>query len=206
LSNFPPAWRTVRTTSRADFPFFSIRSTGIPLPLSSTAIEPSLLIVTAMRVQYPARASSIELSTTSYTRWWSPLASVLPIYMAGRSRTGCRPSSTVICDASYVSVNHAPPREKCIEIPDRHTKYWSFSLLMVQTARNSEEFAQFGVGDPKRWVNRNDQPVEDPDHLGGLFPVKGARLVPDDSFPQLQRELLHLCPLVLRGDLEPVQV
>jgi hypothetical protein len=29
---------------------------------------------------------------------------VLPIYMAGRSRTGVSPSRTVIWDASYVSV------------------------------------------------------------------------------------------------------
>ena len=41
--------------------------TGIPLPSSFTVIVPSELIFTLIFLQYPARASSIELSTTSYT-------------------------------------------------------------------------------------------------------------------------------------------
>ena len=36
-----------------------------------------------MRVQWPAMASSTELSTTSQTRWWRPLGPVEPMYMPG---------------------------------------------------------------------------------------------------------------------------
>ena len=49
----------------------------------------------------PATASSIELSNTSETRWWSPLLSVPPIYIPGRFLTGSSPSRTSIDDASY---------------------------------------------------------------------------------------------------------
>ena len=58
----------VYTTSNADLPSFSWKSVGIPRPLSRTEIELSSLMVTYMSLQYPANASSIELSTTSYTR------------------------------------------------------------------------------------------------------------------------------------------
>ena len=44
------------------------RSTGIPRPLSTTVTDPSIWMVTVIWVQNPARASSMELSTTSYTR------------------------------------------------------------------------------------------------------------------------------------------
>src|SRR5579875_924544 len=54
-----------------------------------------------MRVAYPAMASSTELSTTSQTRWWSPLGPVEPMYMPGRLRTGSRPSRTVMSWAVY---------------------------------------------------------------------------------------------------------
>jgi hypothetical protein len=40
----------------------------MPRPLSTTVTESSALIVRSIFVQYPANASSIELSTTSYTR------------------------------------------------------------------------------------------------------------------------------------------
>jgi hypothetical protein len=45
-----------------------------------------------MSVQAPARTSSIELSTTSQTRWWRPRMSVDPMYIPGRFRTADRPS------------------------------------------------------------------------------------------------------------------
>ena len=65
LSNLPPAPIFVITTSNADFPSFLCKSTGIPRPLSSTRIEFPSKIVTLIVSQYPAKASSIELSTTS---------------------------------------------------------------------------------------------------------------------------------------------
>ncbi len=52
-----------------------------------------------MRVHTPAIASSTALSTTSQTRWWSPVGPVEPMYMPGRLRTGSRPSSTWMCSA-----------------------------------------------------------------------------------------------------------
>lgn len=54
-----------------------------------------------MRFAYPAIASSVPLSTTSLTRWWSPGDPVVPMYIPGRLRTGSSPSSTVICCARY---------------------------------------------------------------------------------------------------------
>ena len=44
----------------------------------------------------PAMASSTELSTTSQTRWCSPLGPVEPMYMPGRFRTGSSPSRMVM--------------------------------------------------------------------------------------------------------------
>src|SRR4029077_12865573 len=77
--NLPPAWRTVWTTSRASLPV-EWRPTGTPRPSSTTSALPSVLIVTVMRWAWPAMASSIELSTTSQTRWWRPRTSVEPMY------------------------------------------------------------------------------------------------------------------------------
>ena len=57
-------------------------------PLSSTRQPPSASNVTLMRVQYPAMASSTELSTTSQIRWCNPARPVEPMYMPGRLRTG----------------------------------------------------------------------------------------------------------------------
>src|SRR5215211_1824278 len=73
----------------------------MPEPLSWTVIESSGWIVTSTRSLRPARASSTELSTTSKTRWWRPRAPVEPMYMPGRSRTGSRPSRTVMSLAVY---------------------------------------------------------------------------------------------------------
>src|ERR1700689_4719313 len=46
-------------------------------------------------------ASSTELSTTSQTRWCSPVGPVEPMYIPGRWRTGSSPSRTVMSVASY---------------------------------------------------------------------------------------------------------
>src|SRR5215211_3816373 len=73
----------------------------MPEPLSWTVIESSGWIVTSTRSLRPARASSTELSTTSKTRWWRPRAPVEPMYIPGRSRTGSRPSRTVMSFAVY---------------------------------------------------------------------------------------------------------
>ena len=74
-------------------------STGMPRPLSTTVIVLSPWIVTWISSQYPASASSMELSTTSYTRWCRPSGPVDPMYIAGRFRTASRPSSTLILSA-----------------------------------------------------------------------------------------------------------
>src|ERR1043166_5938668 len=55
-------------------------STGMPRPLSVTVTALLAWIVTEMASQKPASASSIELSTTSYTRWCSPLSHTHPVY------------------------------------------------------------------------------------------------------------------------------
>jgi hypothetical protein len=48
-SNLPPAWRTVKITSRALFLVFGCTSTGMPRPSSSMVIDdPSLCSVTRM--------------------------------------------------------------------------------------------------------------------------------------------------------------
>ena len=64
-SNLPPECNWVIITSAADFFSPLWISTGIPLPSSFTVIVPSWLISISIFWQYPARASSIELSTTS---------------------------------------------------------------------------------------------------------------------------------------------
>ncbi len=87
------------TTSSAVFFSLGCMSTGMPRPLSDTVTELSMCSVTLTRVQYPAIASSMALSTTSYTRWCRPRASVEPMYMAGRLRTAERPSRTVMLSA-----------------------------------------------------------------------------------------------------------
>src|ERR1017187_797865 len=60
-------------------------------------------MITVISVAKPPSASSTELSTTSYTRWWRPISPVEPIYMAGRRRTASSPSSTLILLESYTS-------------------------------------------------------------------------------------------------------
>ena len=54
------------TTSRALLPPWSaMAETGMPRPLSDTVHEPSGLSTISTRSQYPARASSTLLSTSS---------------------------------------------------------------------------------------------------------------------------------------------
>jgi len=68
--------------------------------LSETVTELSGWIVTSTREQWPASASSTELSTTSYTRWCRPRWPMSPMYMAGRFRTASSPSRTWMLRAS----------------------------------------------------------------------------------------------------------
>src|SRR6185436_15727827 len=80
-------------------------STGMPRPLSSTVTLLSTWIVTSMRLQCPPRASSIELSTTSKTKWWRPRSPVSPMYIPGLFWTASSPSRTLMLSALYVEVS-----------------------------------------------------------------------------------------------------
>jgi hypothetical protein len=63
--NLPPACNIVSATSAALLPTSGWMSVGMPRPLSSIETEPSSCRMTKTRSQWPAMASSIELSTTS---------------------------------------------------------------------------------------------------------------------------------------------
>ena len=63
--------------------------------------EPSLCRVTRMFDAWPFMASSMELSSVSHTRWWSPVLPTPPMYIPGRLRTGSSPSRTVMSFAVY---------------------------------------------------------------------------------------------------------
>ena len=106
----------VKTTSRAGFPVCCWISTGIPRPLSTTVMISPSEIFTVISSQYPASASSMALSTISYTRWCSPLSEVEPIYMPGRLRTASSPSSTWISDAPYSCSTWVAPFSKVSDI------------------------------------------------------------------------------------------
>jgi hypothetical protein len=100
LLNLPPACSRVRASSAALMPNSALMPVGMPRPLSLTRTEPSEKTVTSMWVQYPARYSSMELSTTSQTRWCSAEPSwTLPMYIPGSLRTASRPSSTPMLSA-----------------------------------------------------------------------------------------------------------
>src|SRR5690554_6416750 len=91
-------------TSAADTPSVGCTSVGMPRPLSFTVQEPSGLSDTVTRSACPASASSIALSTASYTMWCRPEpSSVSPMYMPGRLRTASRPFKTLIESAPYAS-------------------------------------------------------------------------------------------------------
>src|SRR5471032_1724622 len=108
-SNLPPACSSVMTISAAER-FGSclssiFRPVGTPRPLSVIEIELSEWMVTWISVQWPASDSSMELSSTSNTRWCRPVPSeVSPMYMPGRLRTASRPSRIWMEDAPYSSV------------------------------------------------------------------------------------------------------
>src|SRR6478672_11654353 len=105
-SNLPPAWSSVITISAAELlrSSSSLMSVGMPRPLSTTEMELSVWITTLMSSQWPANASSIALSTTSKTMWWSPVPSdVSPMYMPGRLRTASRPLRILMLEESYSS-------------------------------------------------------------------------------------------------------
>ncbi len=75
-------------------------SVGMPRPLSVTDTEPSLFMLTSILSQYPAKDSSIALSTTSYTMWCKPdPSSVSPMYIPGRFLTASRPLKIFIASA-----------------------------------------------------------------------------------------------------------
>src|SRR6185503_4945118 len=103
-SNLPPACSSVITISAAERlrSSSSLMSVGMPRPLSTTEMELSVWITTLMSSQWPANASSIALSTTSKTMWWSPVPSeVSPMYMPGRFLTASRPLRILMLLESY---------------------------------------------------------------------------------------------------------
>src|SRR4051812_468238 len=83
----------------------SLMPVGMPRPLSSTEIELSVWIVSTISSQYPARASSTALSTTSNTMWCRPVPSeVSPMYIPGRLRTASSPFRTLIESEPYSEI------------------------------------------------------------------------------------------------------
>ena len=59
----------VNIVSTPEIPDFSTMPVGIPRPLSSTRMILSFSIAISISVAKPAKASSMELSTISHTRW-----------------------------------------------------------------------------------------------------------------------------------------
>src|SRR6188508_3115224 len=76
----------------------------MPEPLSVIVTDVSGWMVISIVLARPAMASSTALSITSYASWCSPRGPVEPMYMPGRSRTGSRPSRTVMSLAVYVAL------------------------------------------------------------------------------------------------------
>src|SRR3954470_103432 len=106
-SNLPPACSSVMTISAAErlASSSSLMPVGMPRPLSSTEIELSVWIVSTISSQYPARASSTALSTTSNTMWCRPVPSeVSPMYIPGRLRTASSPFRTLIESEPYSEI------------------------------------------------------------------------------------------------------
>ena len=84
-------------TSAAETPSSGWMSTGMPRPLSVTVTDSPGCTITWISSQYPARASSMALSTSSCTMWCSPVpSSVSPMYIPGRFLTASRPRSTLM--------------------------------------------------------------------------------------------------------------
>ena len=95
-ANFAPVCSLVNKFSKVSVPSFAFPN-GIPLPLSTTVIELFLPIITSILVHSPAKYSSIEFDKTSKSKCWTPLISVLEIYIPGRFLMASIPSKVVIC-------------------------------------------------------------------------------------------------------------
>ena len=63
-----------------------------------------------------------------------------------------------------------------------------------------------GIRDPEFAVNCNNEPVEREHNIAGIFPVHGARLVPDHFLAQKGCELLDLRSPELLRQHEPLHV
>jgi hypothetical protein len=87
----------VKATSTAGFFSTGCMSTGMPRPSSSTSTEPSLRSVTLILRPKPASASSTALSIASCMRC---SGCTVCVYIPGMRRTGSRPFSAWIADAS----------------------------------------------------------------------------------------------------------
>ena len=98
--NFPPAWSSVRTTSKAETFLPECISTGIPRPLSDISTDPSRCSRTSRRLAKPAAASSTALSINSQTKCMRPWLPVPPMYIPGLFLTASRPSKVCIASAS----------------------------------------------------------------------------------------------------------
>src|SRR6202011_4882595 len=147
------------TTSAADTPSPRWISVGIPRPSSRTLQEPSGLSVTTPSFAKPASASSMALSTTSYTMWCRPEpSSVSPIYMPGRLRTASRPRSTLIDCALYSPssggstgslIDHCPCASARRDDGIGHAEKLSCSLELGEQRR-------IGPGEPRLAAERDD--------------------------------------------------
>jgi hypothetical protein len=87
----------VKATSTAGFFSTGCMSTGMPRPSSSTSTEPSLNTRTVIFLPKPPSASSTALSIASCTMC---RGCTVWVYMPGMRRTGSRPFSAWIADAS----------------------------------------------------------------------------------------------------------
>src|SRR5450759_2070459 len=169
----------------------------MPRPLSTTVTDPSALMAMSIFVQYPARASSTELSTTSYTRWCRPFGPVDPMYMLGRLRTASSPSSTWMSLAEYELLG--TPTPSCSRLGERTSMHgghdMSWFLLHSSTISRANRLrtpAQRLLRGPLRPVLRPDT----------LFPFQMPRHRPDGRLTDLRvvyrgGHVLHLRALLL---------
>src|SRR3954470_16019325 len=100
FENLPPACSMVKATSTAGFFSTGCMSTGMPRPWSSTSTEPSLRSVTVILLPNPESASSTALSIASCTMC---SGCTVWVYIPGMRRTGSRPLSAWIAEASYTA-------------------------------------------------------------------------------------------------------
>ncbi|PPE05646.1 hypothetical protein MCORR_v1c06730 [Mesoplasma corruscae] len=76
---------------------------GNHITLSEAVTLPFFSNTTLISLQYPAKTSSIELSTISQTKWWRPRVSVEAIYISGGFSTAFSSLKTWIADSSYLN-------------------------------------------------------------------------------------------------------